>query len=630
MRDKRGAWEASSVGAGKCLVRHPVPRSTSSLLGHILKISQANGFSSPWSLFRRAGLEQHEFRRTGIRLEKVAAIAACSVDDLIALGYSDPDSERSCRLLGHKLLFSDLDLQTPRICPECIQTRGFIEAHWDLAFMIGCPVHLCRAISLCLTCGEPPRWFRQGLLRCHCGAQFQSKTSVPLRPSECDLLQIIRTKVLRLLPLTDFVTGLPTLELRQLELRSLLRVIAVVGDSSRIFEGYAERDNSPAATVSAAAIALSAWPDNFFNLLKQMGGRANRNRRDIRDQFAPLYNSLFRRKPTERTEDLDFLRIAFLDFVSNQWNRRKVDLRTLKRVRNQVSTRYMSRAELARSLRVDHRTIKRHADLKQLPIEKRSHSTPLFDSNQFRFIGSRPEKILNLRQAAKEIGVSVVVLRSLKGTGDYEVRHQLHRQPGFHKQDVRSFKDKVLALAPTESSWPTGLQVISVGESLQKTCASTGEKAHLIRDMLARKIPVIGHTERTLHGLLIAKDELHAFIESERRNEFGLVTTCADAAKTLNCEIDTVKGLIERKLLCARKTARSWEIAVSSVEEFSRLFVRLSWVAALTGTNSRRLMALCARNKLELCEIKLRRGGVQPFVRRKMVDTILEYAKTNA
>jgi len=296
---------------------------------------------------------------------------------------------------------------------------------------------------------------------------------------------------------------------------------------------------------------------------------------------------------------------------------------------SRVSTRYMSRAELARSLRVDPRTIKRHVDLKQLPIEKRAHSTPLFDSNQFSFMGGSSEKILNLRQAAKEIGVSVVVLRSLKGTGDFEVRHQLHRQPGFHKQDVRSFKDKVLALAPTESSWPTGLQVISVGESLQKACTSTGEKAHLIRDMLARKIPVIGHTERTLPGLLIAKDELHAFIESERRNELGHVTTCTNAAKTLNCEIDTVKGLIERKLLCATKTARSWEIAVSSVEEFGQLFVRLSSVAESIGTSSRCLMALCARNKLELCEIKLRRGGVQPFVRRQMVDTIVEYARTN-
>ncbi len=29
-----------------------------------------------------------------------------------------------------------------------------------------------------------------------------------------------------------------------------------------------------------------------------------------------------------------------------------------------------------------------------------------------------------------------------------------------------------------------------------------------------------------------------------------------------------------------------------------------------------------ARDKLEMCEIELRRGGVQPFVRPQMVDTV--------
>ena len=38
-------------------------------------------------------------------------------------------------------------------------------------------------------------------------------------------------------------------------------------------------------------------------------------------------------------------------------------------------------------------------------------------------------------------------------------------------------------------------------------------------------------------------------------------------------------------------------------------------------------MSLCAANKLELCEIKWRRGGVQPFVCREMVEMILKYVK---
>ncbi|WP_158945313.1 TniQ family protein [Granulicella sp. S190] len=608
-------------------MRHPIPRPTSSLLGYILKISQANGFSSPWSVIRRAGLKQHEFRGTGIKLGKIAAITACPIDDLIALGYSDPNSERSCHLLDHKLLPTDLDLQSPRICPECVRSLGFIEAQWDLAYMVGCPVHLCWATSSCVDCGEALRWFRQGQLRCHCGAKIKSAGESISLP-ESDLLQVLRTKVLRLLPLANFGTGLPFRELQQMELRSLLRVITVIGSCSNLLKSPSTRNSPPAAILSAAAETLSGWPSNFFELLRQLGRRRTQNPCDIRDQFAPLYSSLFKEKLTGSAEELDFIRIAFLDFVSNHWDGRKVDSRLLSSVRSQVSTQYVSRAQLARSLRVDPRTIKRHVDLHCLPVKK-SQSPERFDKSQFSFI-DRSAKLLRVREAARDIGISVAVLRSLTDGGEFEVRHQLPRQPGFHEYDVRSFKDKVLALVLGEMSCTTDLRVITVGESLQRVCQATGEKANLLRDLLAKRIRVIGQTERTLRGLLISSKDLSIFIKGERRNEFGRVMTCAIAAKTLNCEIDTVRGLIEQKLLCARKTARGWEIAESSVEEFSRLFVRLSWVAALVGTSSRRLMALCACNKLELCEIKSSRGGVQPFVRRQMVDTIVEYVKTNA
>jgi hypothetical protein len=445
------AGVAKSVGqhTGRPLIRHPVPQPTSSLLGYVLKVSQANGFSSPWNLVCRAGLEQHEIRGTGIRVEKIAAITNCQVADLRALGYSDPHSKHSC-LLGHRLYPTDLNLRSPRICPECIQDRGFIEAHWDLMFMIGCPVHACRAVSLCFACGEPIRWFRQGLLRCHCGERFQSNPLVPIGLPECDLLQIIRTKVPRLLPLADFGTGLPIPELQRLELRSLLAIIAVLGCCSIIPDSICQGHNRAEVLVAAAAKTLSIWPTNFFKMLELLGSRTSGTPHDVRDQFAPLYSSLFKRKLSARPEDLDFLRIAFLDFVSNHWDGRMVDIRTLKRVRDQVSTRYVPRAELARSLGVDPRTVKRHSDLRQLPMEKRSHSTLLVDRSQFGFADGSPYKILAIRQAAREIGISVAVLRSIKDTEEFEVRYQLHRQPGFHEYDVRSFKDKVLALVPGE------------------------------------------------------------------------------------------------------------------------------------------------------------------------------------
>jgi excisionase family DNA binding protein len=470
-------------------------------------------------------------------------------------------------------------------------------------------------------CGETLRWFRQGLLRCHCGAKIQSRNGESIGLPECDLLQVLRTKVLRLLPLANFGTGLPFRELQQLELRSLLRVITVLGSCSNLLKSRSKKDNSSTAILSAAAETLSAWPSNFFDLLRQLGRRRTQKPHDICDQFAPLYSSLFKERLTGRAEELDFIRIAFLDFVSNHWDGRKVDSRLLSSVRSQVSTQYVSRAQLARSLRVDPRTIKRHADLHRLPAKK-SQSPELFDKSQFSFIDSKPAKLLRVREAAREIGISVQVLRSLKDSGEFEVRHQLCRQPGFHPADVCHFKGQLLALSRNEFHFPNDVQVVTVGESIRKGCHTVLERANLIRDLLAKKITVARKVESAFRELFISSNDLTAFVRGQRSGEFGMWMSGKEAAKRLNCEPGTVAGLIERGLLRARRARRGWEIAESSVEEFNRFFVRLACIAQPLGTSSRHLMSLCAANELELREIKCRRNGIQPFVRREMVQRI--------
>jgi hypothetical protein len=121
------------------LVRRPAPRLTESLLGYLLRLSEANGFATPWTLLVRAEMEQYELRTTGIKTQKIAAITGRHPAYLEAIAYADVNSGRFCRLLNHPLSIMDLELRCPVICPECIRDRGFIEAHWDLRLMIAWP-----------------------------------------------------------------------------------------------------------------------------------------------------------------------------------------------------------------------------------------------------------------------------------------------------------------------------------------------------------------------------------------------------------------------------------------------------------------------------------------------------------
>ena len=63
-----------------------------------------------------------------------------------------------------------------------------------------------------------------------------------------------------------------------------------------------------------------------------------------------------------------------------------------------------------------------------------------------------PSKVYRLETAAKLIGIPRGVLRALKASGDFEASNLPRIMPGVHELDVQSFIEKLLSLAPTETS----------------------------------------------------------------------------------------------------------------------------------------------------------------------------------
>src|SRR6185437_4900268 len=106
------------------LVRHPAPFPTESLLGYILRLSQENGYPTPWPVLQLSGITQHEFGRPGLKVLKLARTTGRSVAELDRLAYSPPeDHPRAARLLGHALLPKDLILDRPRLCHQCVADK---------------------------------------------------------------------------------------------------------------------------------------------------------------------------------------------------------------------------------------------------------------------------------------------------------------------------------------------------------------------------------------------------------------------------------------------------------------------------------------------------------------------------
>jgi hypothetical protein len=199
------------------------------MYGYLLRLTETNGYTTPWTIFSIAGIPQNHTRPCALPLLKLARVANRNVEELKAIAYRPTaDLPRIPHLLGHRVRLTDLRLGSPHICPSCIQEKGFIEAHWDLGFMIACPIHRCLSTVQCSRCQCPLSWFRQGLLECRCGAALP-ETRRRLPPHVCDLLDVLRRRVLGLdIPL-DHPLGIAAHALHSSTLYSILGVIRVLG-----------------------------------------------------------------------------------------------------------------------------------------------------------------------------------------------------------------------------------------------------------------------------------------------------------------------------------------------------------------------------------------------------------------
>jgi hypothetical protein len=132
-------------------------------------------------------------------------------------------------MLGYRVIWSTLALHELRACPECCRQDGFISARFGLAAEYACPVHKKALPECCAQCSERVNWRRRGLITCSCGASLAGQPQAEVAPAVFDFLDIVRRKVLRLVPRTDYESGIPITGLAAMDLRSILYLIEVLG-----------------------------------------------------------------------------------------------------------------------------------------------------------------------------------------------------------------------------------------------------------------------------------------------------------------------------------------------------------------------------------------------------------------
>jgi len=601
------------------LVRHPAPFSTESLFGYILRLSQENGYTTPWSLFLTAAMEQHEIRGTGIKITKLGRIANRSSSELEAIAYYAP-GRRSCRLLRQRLVLTDLELNKPKLCPQCVSEKDFIEAYWDLTLMTGCPVHKQSLLSSCPVCGRPLRWFRRGLLECQCGANLQNASLQSISLAEASLLNIIRAKVLRITS-TDNPSALPISDLQSLDLRALLFVIRTLGKQRMMIDNADWHDCK--GLVRAAARVLEHWPTNFFRLLQEIGTKSSTKNagESVRRQFATLYGCLFKYRAIAERKQVEFLKIAFLDFVSNHWGRGFVDYRLIEPFKKKLPVRrFQTVAAMARQLGVDPRTARRLLEDKKILRRKDRRGKceySLIDSDLVDTPRTCPGRIYPLRKAAAMMGLPISVLKNLKASGDYH--HRLPTRPGFHELDVREFTKRISDLGSSSNAATVSQQeeCITLRTATSRFHGYLGGGAAVVRAVLSRTLPIGRSIDGTAGGVLIPHKQFHLFAESARRRYFANTRSFREAARDIRCESRGVPDLLARGLLESKTTPTGVRVTEESIAQFKRDYASLAAIAKASGTSSFALQNVCRNHTVSIIFIRKDLAGCrQPFIRR--------------
>lgn len=563
------------------LVRTPEQIKGESSLGFVLRVSEANGYQTPRYLFMLAGSTRNEMFTAGLDTTKLAVIFGRSADTLA--GYRAPNETDLSRvvLCGHSLTPYDLDLEGPKVCPDCISEHGFIPAWTDLTLVDACPIHKRLLMTLCPVCRKRLSWFRPGLLQCICGANLGVSEATPISTEHAAMLSQLVAKT------TGTATPNPcAMPVSQFQATTLLGLIGMAKSMAR-FDRATNKPQFWSVAESAGAL-FSHWPNNLFAALTKLvpSGAADKGMVKLRQHLEGTYRIIL--KDIASADDIAFLREAIAEFSDRLKSGSGADIQPIG------SDRALFVKPTAHATAIAHQR------------------NPARTRNSKR---SAPgQRNVGLRDAARQIGMPASVLRSLRQRGYFEVQHKTLQAVSFHEADIAAFEAKIEA-------FHCGLPNLSNSESIPlervwnlKFKFEDG-KGLLTAAVLDGTIPSFRSDIPGIGGILIDKAQVESFIAQCRSQAYGDTITPTEVHKMLHCDPMVVPDMVSTGHLDGCWYEAGLRVTRASVVRFGSKFRSLASLANEQRTSSRRLERRSAALNVSLLEFQRpNRICPQPFV----------------
>lgn len=579
------------------LVVTPKPQHGESYMGFVLRTSEANGYPAINTILRHASMTENEMRSARPPLEKLAPLYGRTVEDFAVLGETRTTNGRFLPLMNQSLPAIYLRSKRARVCPECVQDHGHIQAFWEMRHAVACPTHGRMALSQCPQCHRQIDWWRRGLTTCSCGYDFAHHLGEKVsNAAVLVLLEIMQDKLMGNALNEEALryACFPVEAIKGMSLATLLGIL------HRLENFLLPEENDHGITtewraLETAADLFATWPTGFHRYLEQVHApQANMLAKGLRGQFGSFYEAFFKQGLPK--DEIAFLHQAFVEFGEQHWKQAAIH----PRLTSGKASNIVGIEGLAKAIGVRPSTARKLVDKGIIPIHAHSQKDgrKLFDLSQqlpFEFAEGRS---LSLEAAAELLDIPAAILRAYRSRGYYSQRHLASPAALYHKRDVEALKAELIQ-GCSQVDVREELRYTTLRKIMLKKLGPSEVKAAFIDAVRKREIRPLGIFGELPGGLIFDAKEVKDFLERVSQTVAGTVSI-EHGQQELGVNQSAIVGLGKVGLLELVCSDFGIRITVASLQIFSAKYAFCRHVAKLKGMTQKELVALCKELQIKV------------------------------
>lgn len=407
------------------------PRSDEALYSLLARACTANMYDQVTWLTDYIGMPIHERRNhkwSSERAERLARLLSLPYEAIACRAYIAEGGEY--QFLEHKITRSQFEWNCPKYCPQCLADRGYHSAVFDLVAIQVCPLHAVNLVTTCQVCFEKLSYGGDSLFCCRrCHADIRLFACEAVSTAELPGTAAIAAKA-------GFQGRHPAIEpptqqfesaFNEVSLLELITTLQRLGTYAscepmrrRWKSKFVSERNHVHVIISRGWEVLRDWPASFDAFLSKI---ADEHRNAHGSPTSPLvaFRSFYQRTAYGHRTGMNVIRSAFDTYLRERWDGPLEPVRRSSALITpgaKLNNKYISELELSRRVGAAQARAIIQSSPPDIVIE-RPRQKPRIFTNRAVVDAILPDdtKLLNLKEAGREIGLSTIFTKMLCDQG---------------------------------------------------------------------------------------------------------------------------------------------------------------------------------------------------------------------